>query len=208
MPNKKKRKHNNSSFFPDSDGGYREYQEPRHESLPEKRGSPALFQKVEEWTRLEWLRHRQNIASKDYSRGIDYGMSQLLTDEAMKNPLIKAMLNNESPLSYNNGEYNWSYLLNFACAAGSEKSASYILEKLMHENSKHLKTILSDNTPLCYAASSGNMSLCQKLSSEKYGCIVDVDVMRYASLSGNIDFVHNLHQLFEKQMSTSLGSAL
>lgn len=195
MRHTKKRKHTISLFANTEESVINEEQNKPKIKIHKKQqiSDIKLFPKTKEWTRLDWLKHRQAVASTER---LDYGMSPLLTKKAIQKPFIKAILEDKPHLPPKDAEYNWYYMLNFACAAGSEHSASYILDTLTHHDKKALRVILSDNTVLCYAASSGNMSLCQKLMNKPYNCKIDFDVMGYARLSGDLNFVQDFQKCF------------
>ncbi len=200
MRNIKKRKHGHISLFSNTEKSTTNEETTTNirgnvsQKKNQKVSDSKLFSEFKEWTRLDWLKHRQAISSKKH---IDYGMSRLLTEEAIQKPFIKAILEDMPKLPLKDAEYSWYYMLNFACAAGSQHSVNYILDQLMHQNDKELYEVLSDNTALCYAASSGNMALCQELMNKPYFCKIDFDVMRYARLSGDLEFIHDFMKRFD-----------
>ncbi|MBS0352241.1 MAG: hypothetical protein JSR33_13860 [Proteobacteria bacterium] len=198
MRHTKKRKHSHTSLFSNTQTSTTTEEATIKHPLQKKDrkvSNPKLFPEFKEWTRLDWLKHRHAVSCK---KRIDYGMSSLLTKEAVQKPFIKAILEDKPELPPKDAGHSWYYLLNFACAAGSEHSVHYILDQLRRQGGKELSVVLSDNTVLCYAASSGNMSLCQKLMNKPYSCKIDFDVMRYARLSGDLEFMHNFLKCFDE----------
>ena len=130
--------------------------------------------------KLQTMKERRRLIK----RSVDYGFEKLLTGVISKQlrPLRDAILADDIDYIIHNQEvylqhFPLDYWFNFACAAGSVNFVRMALNKKI--------VYILGNTPLCYAASSGNKDLCKLLmeypeSMEKYD-----EILAFARFSGD-----------------------